>query len=170
MLLTLDLATKTGWTFGAPEDRQFASGVYHIAETVKDDIGKFAQDFDRWLLARLGGVTYCVFESPVFPGASGNLVTLRKLYGLVWHTEWQCRQKGISCFEVNNASIKMFMGVKRRGAEGKQDMIRAVERYDYEPVDDNEADAIALRLYTIHLRYPKLADAFQLRLGALGAA
>jgi hypothetical protein len=171
MLLTLDLASKTGWTFGAPDDKQFASGVYPIAQTGKDDIGHFLADFDAWLSERLVDVAFCVFESPIFPGAKGNLGTLRKLYSLAGHLEWRCLQAKIQCFEVNTMAVKRFMGIAGIwGKPGKQAMIRAVERYGYEPVDDNEADAIGLRLYTIHLRYPALADAFHLRLGALGAA
>ena len=113
----------------------------------------------------LGGVTYCVFESPILPKQT-SLATVRKLSGLAWHTEFVCHRRGIEVAEVNVMTIKAFMG---NGWASKQDMDRAVRRYGFAPQSYDEADAIALRLYVLHQKFRTRMPQFGLELGLLGA-
>ena len=164
MLLTLDLATSIGFTHGRAEDRYFEVGTHRLPKT-GDDIGQFASAFRYWIHGILDGVSVCVFESPILPKQT-SLATCRKLYGLAWQTELACRDYAIKCMEVAAPSVKAFMG---SGNYRKLEMIRAVRQFGYDPQNDDEADAIAIRLYAIHKLYPSSIQRFNLQMGALGA-
>jgi crossover junction endodeoxyribonuclease RuvC len=167
MLLTLDLATVLGFTIGEVADRHFKSGYFRLPST-GDDIGRFAAAYHSWLKCQLDGglVTEVVFEAPILPRHT-SLATIRKLSGLAWHTEFLCTSTGIACYEAHLQSVKKAIGGHGRAAKG--DMIAAVRRYGYDVTEENEADAIAVRLYTLLTRYPRYARDFGLELGLLGA-
>ena len=170
MLLTLDLSSSIGWTCGKAEDMAFASGTQVLPKTAPEDIAGFIQSFDDWLSTALLDVTLCVFESPLFL-AKSSITTLRKLYGQAAHLEWRCQQARIECLEVNNMKVKKFFNVAGiRGKAGKQAIVNAVWFSGFCPKTHDEADAIAIRLYTIHERFSEHADALGLRLGGLGVA
>lgn len=166
MLLTLDLATVLGWTKGAVEDTKFKSGYFRLPST-KNDIGAFAIAYDDWLNFNIDGVTDLVFEAPILPRKT-QLATIRKLYGLCYHTELLCTKMGIKCYEANLSSVKKTIG--GHGRADKDDMVAAVRGYGYDVKENNEADAIAVRLYTIMTRHQELAADFGLTLGLLGTA
>lgn len=170
-LLTLDLASRSiGWTCGPPDDNRFSSGTQTFPST-REDIGAFSILFEKWLDQALAGVSLVVFEAPVLYAAKANLATLRKLYGVAYHVELMCTKRKIECFEANNSSVKAFMGVSRaKGVNQKAQMIELVRRYGFAVRDDDEADAIAIRLYVIARRFPKLVRAMSIDLGPLGAA
>lgn len=164
-LLTLDLSSNVGWSAG-PAGGLFSSGAYRIPPT--QDLGAYADAFDLWLRKMLADhrVTLCVFEAPILPKHC-SFDVVRKLTGLAWHTEWVCKQLEIECMEANNMRIKSFMG---SGRMTKDDMMEAVKRYGYDPKSFDEADAIAVRLYTISQRFPEMAASFNLDLGSLSAS
>lgn len=164
MLLTLDLATVLGWTKGAVSDTKFESGYFRLPSTGRD-IGAFAAAYDEWLSAMLMNVTELCFEAPVLP-VKTQLMTVRKLGGLCWHTEWLTTTMGVKCFECHLQSVKKTIG--GHGRASKPDMISAVRGYGYDVTEENEADAIAVRLYTILTRHRELAADFGLELGSLG--
>lgn len=166
MLLTLDLATVLGFTVGHVSDRKFESGYFRLPSTGVD-IGRFAAAYDDWLHNKLLNVTCVCFESPVLPKKT-QLATVRKLTGLCWHTEFLASTMGIECFEAHLSSVKK--SIAGHGRAAKVDMIAAVRRYGYDVDEENEADAIAVRLYTIMTRHKHLMKDFGLELGALGAA
>ncbi len=166
MLLTLDLATRVGWTKGDPADTEFAFGSYQLPST-GDDIGRYADAFDAWVQQMMMNATEVVFEAPVLPHQT-QLATVRKLNGLAWHTELVCHQLGIRCFEAHLQSIKKYFA--GHGQAKKPDMIRAAKSYGYDiGEDDNQADAIGIRLYTIANRYKQFAGKFPTSMGLLGA-
>ncbi|MDE2472622.1 MAG: hypothetical protein KGL35_28820 [Bradyrhizobium sp.] len=167
-LLTLDLSSRSvGWTCGMLEDLRFASGTQLFPKT-GDDIGAFIDLHIQWLESALNGVGLCVMEAPILPKAT-SLATCRKLYGQSAVTEYLCRKHKIECLEVSNMSVKAFFGVA--GAKDpKAAMMDAVLRYGYDALTDDEADAIAIRLYIINKRFPHLAARFGLDLGLLGTA
>jgi hypothetical protein len=168
-LLTLDLATNCGWTCGLAEDEGFRSGAEKFPST-GEDIGAFLYAFERWLMGALDGVERVVFESPILP-RSTSLATCRKLYGLAGMAELACHKRRIDCMEVSNATVKAFMGTsKTKAGEAKKAMIRAVELHGYCPNSHDEADAIAIRLYTLHKFYPSVRRNFSLDMGPLGVA
>jgi hypothetical protein len=168
-LLTLDLASSLGWSCGEPADQSFSYGRHQLPKT-GEDIGDFLYHYRGWLHPALDGVDLCVFESPVLPRTT-SLATARKLYSQAGMTELVCRDRKIKCMEVNLQSIKTFMGVDRtRGADQKASMVDCVKRYGYEPENDDEADAIAIRLFVLHRMFPAAARNFNLDMGLLGAA
>ncbi len=168
MLLTLDLATVLGYTVGDVADRGFRSGWYRLPST-GTDIGAFARAYDEWLdnQCTLTGISEIVFEAPVLPRKT-KLATVRKLTGLCWHTEFVASSMGIKCYEANQSSVKL--SIAGHGRASKDDVIAAVRTYGYDVTEENEADAIAVRLYTIMTRHRHLMKDFNLDLGALGAA
>ncbi len=161
-LLTLDLATHTGWTKGRPDDRHFDYGTHVLPKT--GDIGAFLQAYTEWLTIALDGVDLCVFEAPILPRQT-SLQTLRKLYGLAGVTEQVCHMRGIKCREVNLMSVKAFVCPRMRS---KDEMVRAIRLYGYDPKTTDEADAIGIRLFVLHAHFPKIPG-LNLELGILGA-
>lgn len=165
MLLTLDLATVLGWTKGHIGDKAFQSGHYRLPST-GPDIGAFAVAFDEWLVDQLSNVTEIVFESPILRAKKTTLATIRKLTGLAWHVEYVSSSMGIKCYEAYNQQIKLAIG--GHGRSSKDDMVAAVRGYGYDVTEENEADAIAVRLYTILTRHKELAADFGLEMGQIG--
>lgn len=165
MLLSLDLATNLGWSLGDVASRDFAFGSHRLPSTA-DDIATFAWAFNDWLVPKLEGVTLCVFESPILPRQT-SMTTVRKLSGLAWHVEFRCMERGIEVCECQIQSIKKYFAGSGRAK--KPDMIRAAKALGYNVKNDDEADAIAVRLYTIEQRFPALQGKFSLDLGPLGA-
>lgn len=96
------------------------------------------------------------------------MVTVRKLSGLSWHTEFRCKERGIEVCEAQIQSVKKYF--TGSGRAQKPDMIQAAKSLGYDVKNDDESDAIAVRLYTIEQRFPELQDRFKLALGPLGAA
>lgn len=164
MLLTLDLATVLGWTLGDVADRKFRSGHHRLPST-KDDIGAFAAAYGDWLAANIDDVTVVVFEAPILAKKT-QLATVRKLCGLCYHTELTCTALGIKCYEAHLSSVKKAIG--GHGRADKNDMVSAVQSYGYDVTEENEADAIAVRLYTIMTRHKEYAADFGLEMGLLG--
>lgn len=164
MLLTLDLATMIGWTCGHPADQQFAFGHHRLPST-GPDIGAFACAYGDWLHPMLMNVTEVVMEAPILPKVT-SLITVRKLSGLAYHTEMVCHEMKIRCYEAHLQSVKKFVGGSGRAS--KLDMIEAVRSFGYDTNEENEADAIAVRCYTIATRYKNLLPQFNFAMGLLG--
>lgn len=168
-LLTLDLATRIGWSCGEAADQRFSYGSHQLPKT-GEHIGAFLDAYNRWLIPALDGVSLVIFESPILPRTT-SLATARKLYAQAAHTEFVCLRMDIQCLEENLQSVKTFMGISRaRGVDQKAEMVRCVERYGYEPENDDAADAIALRLYVLQRMFPSIAKGFNLDMGPLSAA
>lgn len=163
-ILTLDLATRTGWCCGAPD--QAPRYGTKVLPSTGEDIGRFAYAYNEWLLdmITLEDPALVVFEAPVLTGKT-SLTTARKLYGLAWHTEFACSMRQVRCAEHHLQSVKKFFAGS--GNATKDDMIAAARRLGFDPKDDNAADAIGLWCCTVHERAPQHAARF--KLGALGA-
>lgn len=172
ILLTLDLSSRVGWTLGPASDPRFSFGTFVLPKT-GEDIGAFAAAYNGWLNGWLGpmGVNFTVFESPILPKMT-MLATLRKLYGLAWHTEFACARRGILCEEAPLGPVTQFMTGRMVWSKGqrKSKMVEAAKLYGYDVKTDDEADAIGVRLWTISKKWPDLMRNFGIDLGALGAA
>lgn len=162
-ILTLDLATRTGWCCGSPDE----SPRYgtKVLPSTGEDIGRFAAAYNEWLLdmIALENPGLVVFEAPILAGKT-NLTTARKLTGLAWHTEFVCNLRQIRCAEHHLQQVKKFF--TGNGRADKDDMVAAARRLGFDPKDDNAADAIGLWCCTVHERAPQHAARF--KLGALG--
>jgi crossover junction endodeoxyribonuclease RuvC len=164
-ILTLDLATNTGFCIGAPADPNPKFGHFTIPPT-GDDVGRFGFTFDDWLsgVFDFHNVGFCVFEMPILP-AKTQLMTVRKLTGLAMLTEMQCRRRKIPVREARASSVKKhFAG---SGRAKKVDTMDVCRRYGWRVKTDDEADACALWAYSVCLYAPEHAQRFAL--GPIGA-
>jgi hypothetical protein len=170
MLLTLDLATRIcGWTCGEPAAISFTFGEKTFPPT-GEDLGLFLVNYDQWLRSGIIArkVTEVCYEAPIMMGkGKTQLIILRKLYGIGSHTEFVCSQLGIECTEANVTSVKKF--TTNNGRADKPEMLAAIRQLGYDAKGFDEADAIAVRLFALHHKYPALVAKMKLDLGPLGA-
>jgi hypothetical protein len=173
ILLSLDLATNIGWTIGEHDDPAFLYGTHKLPRT-GDDIGHFLLAYDDWLSKMR--VQYMpsnslpkneiVFEAPILPRQT-RIETVRKLNGLASHTEYFCICHNIRCMEAQVWAVRSFL--KIHGRDQKAQVIEAIRWYGYNAGNDDEADAIAIRLYTIAKHWPEAMRKMKFDLGPLGA-
>ena len=179
-LLALDLATSTGFAIGDPlafrpltpleaaagDNAKPVSGRFVVARP-GTDLGPFLVSFEDWL----GGIfdeyaiTQLVFEMPWIGVKhdertdrwvlSANQMTLRKLTGLAGMTEAVAHRRGVAeddLWEANNATVRKHFIGKGRGKrdELKRLTIEACQRRGWDPMTDDEADALALFDFACH--------------------
>lgn len=163
-LLVLDLATHLGFAFGT-EAGVIEHGAYKLPSTGAD-IGAFLFAYRAWLMAalsRFAPLDEVVFEMPILPDTT-NIATLRKLYSLAGITELVVQDQRIGCSEANLMDIRRhFIGspraprdvpVKERRAWIKDATMTMCRRRGFKPVDDNDADALAMFSLVMGLRHP----------------
>jgi Holliday junction resolvasome RuvABC endonuclease subunit len=143
-LLFLDLGTLTGYALASDASNAEVGTIVSGTQSFKNDRysggGMRYLRFRRWLdemhaAAPIGEVAYeevrnhkGVDAAHVYGGLMGQL------------TAW-CEEHKIPYEGVPVSHIKKFATGK--GNAGKEAVIEAVRSWGYEPVDDNEADAIA---------------------------
>jgi len=148
-ILALDLGTNTGWALRR-KDGQIYSGM----QTFKDDRfsggGMKMLKFRNWLenLHQTSGhIEIIVFEevrrhvgttaAHVYGGFLGQMSA--------WSEENKIPYQGIPV-----GTIKRH--VTGKGNASKEEVVRAIVERGYSPMDDNEADAIALLHYAIDVK------------------
>jgi Holliday junction resolvasome RuvABC endonuclease subunit len=164
-ILTLDVATNTGFCVGASDDPNPAFGHFTIPPT-GDDVGRFGIFFEDWLTALIDfrQIGIVVFEAPILPRQT-QLMTVRKLSGLALLVEMICRRRKIKCREARASSVKKFFA--GTGKAKKVDTMEVCRRYGWRVKTDDEADACALWAYSVALYAPQHAGRFAL--GPIGA-
>ena len=145
-VLALDLGTTTGWAMRLA-DGATVSGTMEFRPGRFEGGGMRYLRFRNWLAevlsnaGAIGVVHYEEVRRHVGTDAShvyaGYLATL---------TVW-CEQQRIPYQGVPVGTIKQFIAGK--GNAGKEAVIAAVRVRGYAPVDDNEADALAILLWAI---------------------
>jgi hypothetical protein len=156
-VLALDLGTTTGWAMLCTG--KVVSGSQSFKPQRFDGGGMRYLRFSRWL-AELCDEANWLGEY----GEEGKPVPERIVYeevrrhagvdaahaygGFLSHLQSFCEEREIPYEGVPVGSIKKH--VTGRGNASKEQMVEAVRRLGYLPVDDNEADAIALLLFDIH--------------------
>jgi hypothetical protein len=145
-ILALDLGTTTGWA-AQPADGRIASGTVSFRPSRYEGGGIRYLRFRAWLdstVADLGTVSAIYFEE-VRRHAGTDAA---HLYGglLATLTAW-CEQRNIAYQGVPVGTIKRFIAGK--GTANKAAVIAAVRARGFAPADDNEADAIAILLWSI---------------------
>ena len=137
-ILALDLGTKTGYAiqYGG----KITSGVKKLPQKT---FGSRFAEFRRWLMR-------IISQNEI------DLVCFERVYrhngteaahvfgGFMYMLAAVCDKMQIPCQGLNVASIKKYMTGK--GNANKQEMIRAAYERDFDPVDDNEADALGVLL------------------------
>ena len=135
-ILALDIATTTGWK------TETSSGVWKLKQKKDDSTGMKLVRLKSYLkeLIALEKIDIVVYERPAGMFKSA-IITESELIGVVLLL---CEELLLQCTAYSATEIKKFATGK--GNAKKQDMINKAVELGYNPVDDNEADAIFLYL------------------------
>lgn len=140
-IMTLDLGTQTGWAL-LSRDGSVASGSESFKPRRFEGGGMRYLRFKRWLteMKQCADGIDAVFMEEVRRHAG---VDAAHAYGgfLATLTAW-CEHHNIPYQGVPVGTIKKHATGK--GNASKEQMIAAVQTHGYTPIDDNEADALAL--------------------------
>ena len=149
VLLALDLGTTTGWAMRTA-DGVVTSGAATFKPGRYDGGGMRYLRFRGWLeeLRRCAGDIQSIHFEEVRRHAG---VDAAHIYGgfLATLTGW-CEHRVIPYQGVPVGTIKKFIAGK--GNADKQAVIDAVRAKGFSPADDNEADAIAILLWSIETK------------------
>lgn len=156
-VLALDLATNVGFAYGEPGAVPRIGS--HRLPVTGEDVGAYAIAFDTWLSGLLWQTIKpkaVVFCAPILRNdMQQRLATLRKLYGLTWHTEFLCVRHEIKCFELYEATVRSFFlgkGAKHiRDAQDPKIILKTLKQQVFErctaigwnPANDDQSDAAA---------------------------
>ncbi len=142
MILALDLGTKTGWAHPDYGD-SFCSGTKNFAQGKFAGGGQRFKAFEEWLVDTLIGNN---IDEVVFEAVRRHIGTdAAHIYGgMLAILTKVCEQQTpkIPYQGVPVGTIKKF--ATGRGNAGKPEMIAAAQSWGFKPVDDNEADALAI--------------------------
>lgn len=149
-ILSLDLGNRTGWAisdYGDVTD----SGIWDMTPT------RFSGGGMRFLKFRInlkqiyvqsGGIDAVFFEEVVRhgrPGKGSNTIAAQVYGGYLAILTSFCEDYSIPYDGVPVGTIKKF--ITKTGKASKEDVIAAVQSRGHDPLDDNEADAIAIAYY-----------------------
>lgn len=144
-LLALDLGTRTGWAF-CPTAGVILSGSWDLSPGRGDDALRYqrlknALD-EFWFLNKADNFEVLYEQVHRHAGTRAAHV----YGGLLAHVQVWCLQHEIAATPVGVGQIKKFW--TGRGNATKEDMMLEARARGFDPIDDNEADALAL----LHLR------------------
>ena len=145
-LLALDLGTTTGWALRTP-DRRIVSGNQCFKPQRFEGGGMRFLRFVRWLdelQALSGGLQHLAFEEVRRHASTDAAHCYGGFLGLL--SAW-CERHAIPYQGVPAGTIKRHATGK--GNANKDAMLAAVRGWGYTPIDDNEADALALLRWAI---------------------
>lgn len=141
VILALDLGQKTGWAL-RNRDGAIASGVQEFRPNRFEGGGMIWLRFRAWLQEideTSGGVGVVVFEEVV---AHRGVAASHCYAGFLAHLAAWAEAHRIPYQGVPVGTIKRHIAGK--GNADKQAVIDAVRNLGFDPIDDNEADALAL--------------------------
>ena len=157
MILALDQATRTGWAKGEPCG-PVTCGSFSIWKA-GDNIGRAMLMFKKELEALLDDVDLIVFEEPIRPFKT-SIVTLQKLYCIAGMIEVVGLIKGIETAQVHNKTCKKTV----YGSGGKKPSeavaIHKIAKRGITVTNGDEADAAAVFIHTVMVRFPEDAENF----------
>jgi hypothetical protein len=161
-ILSLDLATTTGWALRS-RDGSIVSGSQSFKPERFESGGMRILRFSRWLTEIAVEIVDCpppfndaayfrentLIDQIVFEEVRRHIGTdASHVYGgLLGQLEMMAELKQIPCKGIPVGTIKKHATGK--GNANKLLMIAAMQGLGYNPVDDNEADALALLHYAI---------------------
>lgn len=141
IILALDLGQRTGWAV-RNRDGAIASGVHEFRPSRFEGGGMRFLRFRRWLF-EMGSIPLGI-DVVVFEEVRRNISTdsAHAYGGYLAHLSAWAEENKIPYQGVPVGTIKRHItGI---GNATKQAVIDAVRRRGFQPVDDNEADALAL--------------------------
>ncbi len=148
-MLALDLGTSTGWALKTGDDF-ISSGTASFKHTRFDGGGMRFLRFRRWLEQL--DIDAGPIEAVYFEEVRRHVGTdAAHVYGglLAVLTAW-CEEHLVAYQGVPVGTIKRF--ITGKGNADKAAVIDAVRKVGFSPVDDNEADAIAILCWAIATR------------------
>lgn len=147
-ILSLDMATQTGWATNTHGKR---SGVIEFALKRGESPGMRFLRCRVWLneMWRLldGHVELIVYEQAHHRGGAATAVCV----GLVTEVLAFAAEHNIETMPVHATSLKKW--ATGNGRASKADMVQAAKARGWSPADDNEADAALLLEYTLSELY-----------------
>jgi hypothetical protein len=153
-LLALDVATVSGWAYGAPGERPLY-GRYRAGKPPHEG-GQILAAFRGWLNWRLAEwrPEWIVFEAPYVPHPRSpipvDINVVRRLFAMCGIVEMTAHEHGIRCREEqSNVICKFFTGNGSWGgrANKKAATQKMAAVYGFPGVSEDEADALALFVY-----------------------
>lgn len=145
IILALDLGTQTGWALSS--DRSIISGSESFKPSRFEGGGMRYLRFKRWLTELKGhtdGIDAVYFEEV---RRHAGVDAAHAYGGFMAHLTAWCEHHGIPYQGVPVGTIKKHATGK--GNASKELMIQAAQSRGHQPVDDNEADAIALLYWAL---------------------
>lgn len=158
-ILALDLALRTGWALWDGSSR--TSGYTDFSVRYAEDQGHTFARFNRWLRKHDPAPEYVVHESTF--GNMQNRGAVAIAIGFSTRVQEYCANRQIPLDSVNASRLKKW--TTGNGRAKKPEMIEAVVRRFrvespiWDPLDDNEADAIAILEYARAELVPQEASA-----------
>jgi Holliday junction resolvasome RuvABC endonuclease subunit len=137
-VLALDLGSKTGYAI--EKDGRITAGTKKLKHG-RHASGLRFLDFRNWLIETIEAYNiYIVFFERVY-GHKGTAAA--HVYGGFMYTlATVCEEKHVRCVGIPVGTIKKFATGK--GNATKEEMISVARVCGFNPVDDNEADALAI--------------------------
>ncbi len=144
IILSLDLATKTGWACNIHGKR---SGVVEFQLKRGESPGMRFLRCRAWLNEMLqlcgGKIDVIVYEQAHHRGGAATACCV----GLVTEVLAFAAENNIEVMSVHSGSLKKW--ATGNGRASKADMIKAAQKRGWDPEDDNQADATLLLEYTV---------------------
>jgi len=158
-VLALDLATTTGWCYGAPGSIP-KFGHLRFAKPGSSR-ALIYREFRRWLNAKWAtSPDMIVFESPAVPSIMAgktNIETIKLLVGLTEHLEEWAYER-IELREARVADVRVhFIGANLKSAMAKQKTFDQCRMLGWDVQTTDESDACALWDFQCAWLNPKVA-------------
>jgi len=159
-ILALDIASQTGWAYGAPGELPRA-GTIRFAPPSSSN-GAVGRGLMRWFsdFLKLNAVDAIYFEAPFDPrkmGMKTNMNTSRMLLGLVFTLETLAEAKGI--YRLRETEVrdvrKHFLGRNPTGDAGKVAVQARCRQLGWKFDSADAADALAVWSMACALEAPK---------------
>lgn len=139
-ILALDLGTQCGWAL--LHNGKVVSGTFDMRPSAHERVGVRFIRFRRELLSTFRSVREVYFEEV----RRHEGTHAAHIYGGLWaHLLAFCEENNIPYRGVEVAAIKKH--VTGKGNASKLAMVDAMRQRGFNPVDDNEADALAILSY-----------------------
>lgn len=161
-VLALDLASTTGWAVGEP-GMMTAHGSVRFASKGASHEAIFAHAFE-WMDEKIAiyDPGLVVWEAPLATSLKSGFTTsdtTTVLFGLPAVIGLCAYRRGI--YDIRKAetrSVRLhFIGQNPKRAQAKRLVIQQCRSHGWDPIDDNEADALAVWSYMCALLQPELA-------------
>jgi len=148
-ILALDLATKCGWATW--KDKKIKSGTEDFVNKKFDGAGMRYLKFSRWLTENHIDTDMVIYEG-VRMHLAGAIDAAHVYGGYMAALQTWCEENGIPYTAEGVSTIKKAWTGK--GGANKDAMVHEARERGFNPIDDNEADALAI----LHLGMDKFID------------